>query len=64
LSWASAKQLKVILDVLSVVNLTEYGGESGGDGSQDPPGDASTSIVPLMLPMANETQMDETLDGE
>jgi hypothetical protein len=61
LSWASAKQLKVILDVLSVVNLTEYGGESGGDGSQDPPGDASTSIVPLMLPMTNETQIDETL---
>ena len=59
--FASAKQLDVIMDVLSVINLTEYGGESGGDESQDHPGYASTSIVPLMLPMANETQVDETL---
>lgn len=61
LSWASAKQLDVITDVLSVIDLTDYGGESSGDGSQDPPGYAFTSIVPSMLPVANETQVDETL---
>ena len=49
------------MDVLSVIDLTEHGVESSGDGSQDPPGYASTSIVPLMLPVANETQIDETL---
>ena len=50
--------------MLSVVNLTEYGGESGGDGSQDPLGDASTSIVPLMLPVANDVQMQTHIDGD
>jgi hypothetical protein len=64
LSWASKEHFNVILDVLSVVNLTEYGGESGGDGSQDPFGDASTSIVPSMRPVANDVQMQTQIDGD
>jgi hypothetical protein len=64
LSWASKEHFNIILDVLSVVNLTECGGESGGDESQDPLGDASTSIVPSMRPVANDVQMQTQIDGD
>ena len=50
--------------MLSVINLAECGGESGGDESQDPLGDASTSIVPSMRPVANDVQIQTQIDGD